>query len=166
MVCVVALAIEDSSPIQAGRTAVGYGEGDAEPYLSLAVFDDVDESAVGEAASSFAAATRVVEITITGLGIFPNENPVIYASVLASAALMGLQKSLYDGFGDLAKRMRPTYVPGSWVPHISLSITDRLGLSTDVETLMSHRVRGVYRCSTLLLVTGPPAAVVERFELQ
>lgn len=166
MVCVVALAIGDSSPIKAGRTAVGYGEGDVEPYLSLAVFDDVNESAVGEAASLFASETQAIEITITGLGIFPNENPVIYASVLASAALMGLQKSLYDRFAELTKRMRPTCVPGSWVPHISLSITDRRGLSTNVETLMSHRVRGAYRCSTLLLVTGPPAAVVERFELQ
>ena len=165
MVCVIALALEDPSPIRAGRDAVGYSEGDAEPYLSLAVFDDVHESVVSKAASSFASKTKAIRIGISGLGIFPNENPVIYASVLASDSLLSLHRSLYSHLTDTVASARQVYVPGNWMPHISLNIGERKSLASDVETLMEYPFRGEYNCLEVIVVTGPPPKVQERFQL-
>lgn len=77
---------------------------DMQPYLRLAMFDEADESIVSKSVSGFAGKTKSLQIGFSGFGIFPNENPVIYASVLASDSLLILHTSLYEHFGEATER--------------------------------------------------------------
>ena len=163
MVTVIALGIDEPDRIKAGKAAISSDDG--EPYLSLAVFDELDTEALGGAVSRFKSSK--IEIGVSGLGVFPNEKPVIYASVLASNALLALHRDLYDCLGELGEQARPNYQPGTWMPHITMHVSDDLAsVPQDISVLLDHPVRGRYNCSEILLLSGPPPSIDERFELK
>ena len=163
MVTVIALGIDKPDRIKAGKAAIG--SDDSEPYLSLAVFDELDTVALGGAVGQFKSSK--IAIGVSGLGIFPNEKPVIYASVLASNALLALHRALYECLGELGEQARPNYHPGNWMPHITMHVSDDLAsIPQDISVLLNHPVRGRYNCSEILVVSGPPPSIDERFALQ
>ena len=166
MPTVVALAIDEPGPIQRARDSVGRLEGSAEPYLALSVLDDTNAEEVAREIGRLAAASSALSIGVSGLGIFPGEQPVIYASVLLSDPLLNLHRAVSQGLGAFREAIRPTYRPGNWMPHITLlAREDPNAVPAGIAKLMECPIRGVYRSSAILVVTGPPPVVQNRFAL-
>lgn len=166
MPTVVALAIDEPGPIQRARDSVGRVAGTADPYLALSVLDDPSAEEVAREIHPLAAASSGLEIGVSGFGIFPGEQPVIYASVLLSDPLLNLHRAVFEALGAFREAIRPTYRPGNWMPHITLlAREDPNAIPSDIATLLECPIRGLYRSSEILVVTGPPPVVRNRFFL-
>jgi len=159
---VVALEIDDHQPISDAHRLVDRAP--SEPYLSLAVFDDVGASEIEAGFTSLASKLPPTTIEISGLGTFQGESPVIYASVILTEGLRTLHASVHESFQGL--RCRPYYTPGAWVPHITLAVCENHSEAEGaISRLLPHTLRGSYNGSALLLVSMPPVSIERRYEL-
>lgn len=60
-------------------------------------------------------------IALGGIGLFPGERCVLYASVVPTSRMLDAQAALWNQFHDAGIEMFPTSVPGSWTPHCTLA---------------------------------------------
>lgn len=162
MPTVVALGIDCCEPISDARRLAG---GDSsEPYLSLAVFDDVPTSDIEAGSASLAVELAPTIVDVSGVGTFQGDSPVVYASVILTEELRTLHASVHEAFKGL--KSRPYYIPGSWVPHITLGFCENhIEAEAIFSRLLPHLLRGKYSGSALLLVSVPPVSIDRRYEI-
>ncbi|MCP5189336.1 MAG: 2'-5' RNA ligase family protein [Pseudomonadales bacterium] len=160
---IVALGINDHHRISKARNMV-YGN-PSEPYLSLAVFDDTEASKIEAGCEILAAKLARTTISVSGLGIFQGDAPVIFASVTLTENLRVLHTSVHKTFPQLLSR--PYYQPGAWDPHITLAMCDTISAAeSKLSSLLPFSLRGTYTGSELLLVSAPPVCIEKRFDLR
>jgi 2'-5' RNA ligase len=159
---VVGLGVNENEPLIDARRLVGGDE--TEPYLSLAVFDSASTTELEAGCTSLATELSATRIEVSGVGTFQGETPAIYASVILTEELRLLHAIVHDAFQDL--ECRPYYVPGSWVPHITVCMCkDNIEAESVFSRVLPLSIRGSYSASTLLLVSSPPVSIVRRYDL-
>jgi 2'-5' RNA ligase len=120
------------------------------PHLTLAALTSCDIGAVHGALSSLSA-DEPVSTRVVGLGLFPRSRawlvPVVTATLLArhERVVAAVQATGAD--------IHPHYLPGRWLPHLTLSPRLRL----DLLPTVTARVNEVLPLS----VTFPRTALVE-----
>jgi len=142
-----------------------YDRTGSELFLSLAVYDDlgVEDVAVitGAVASDFAP----LRIRVHGIGTFMGEHYVLYAAALMAPELAELHRVLHREL-HLVGPSRPNYLPGRWVPHITLATVSTAAKAASAYTqLLEVPVTGQYPARELVVVSGPPPTVEERYQL-
>ena len=136
----------------------------SELFLSLAVYDDLAVDDVTEGARSVAANFSPLNVWVHGIGTFQGEHLVLYAAVLLTPELLELHQELHHELRHVGPS-RPNYTPGRWVPHITLATvsTAKKAVSAYSELLAGPPLTGEYHARELVLVSGPPPTVEERY---
>lgn len=93
-------------------------EGDNRPHISLTVLDTQDGT-LDAAVLKFAAETLPVSATIGVLGAFGED--VVWIAPEPTAALHAMNRALTAAIGPLAALADSHYLPGEWVPHMTVA---------------------------------------------
>ena len=101
--------------IDSDRHELGYP-----PHVTLAIYqDDVPARRLQDGVASCAARWSAVPISLSGLGVFPGSNSVLWAAPVVTHQLLTLHTEWQAAVPELP--MHAHYRTGTWVPHITLS---------------------------------------------
>jgi 2'-5' RNA ligase len=101
------------------------------PHVTLAVWpDDAPVGALGAAVDRFGAAWDALPVSLAGWGVFPGEPAVLWMAPVTTAALLARQAGLVAAVPDAAPHAH--FVPGHWVPHVTLGRTGAIGRAMEV----------------------------------
>jgi 2'-5' RNA ligase len=90
------------------------------PHITLAVLPDVVSAEVIEEVTFPVASTwDAIPIVLAGLGVFPGTPPVVWAAPIVTESLLARHDALLAALAPF--RVHPHYLPGAWVPHVTLS---------------------------------------------
>lgn len=126
------------------------------PHVTLAVYEDLDPARLLDALGSFAAEEPPEPVSLASVGAFPGEERVVFLAPVVTRGLLALHAGFHERFADLRERASPLYLPGGWVPHVTLS------LAPDDDTL--GRVLRVAREEPLPILGGLDRLEVLAFE--
>jgi ribosomal protein S18 acetylase RimI-like enzyme/2'-5' RNA ligase len=74
-----------------------------------------------ERIEALAEETDPFQIRLSGLGLFPEEEPVLYLPVQPSTELAAVQQAACRAFAESGEAIRPYYRSESWIPHVTLA---------------------------------------------
>ena len=138
----------------------------ASPHISLAVFDTVDPSGLISVVRSFASNTQAFNVRLSSVGIFPGEENVVFLAPVVTSELLKLHQSFHEQLKAAGLSSDPSYFPGSWVPHCTITMEERLPRMLDtVRSIHGEKVLGEYRVSSIHVVEFRPVASLASFDL-
>jgi len=118
------------------RSPAGMGS-ESVPHVSLLVAESIDLPAAKPRLDRFAAATRRFSLSLSAVGIFPGNPPVVFLAPKVTRDLLNLHERFVGEFTLLVSGIWDYYLPGNWVPHCALGIavppTDLSGLPLTVR---------------------------------
>jgi 2'-5' RNA ligase len=92
------------------------------PHVSLAVFTDVDASALRLALTPLLKPCIAMPLTLASLGFFPGSESVAFLGVTPTATLLETHRQVHAAFTRVATESWPIYEPGNFVPHCTLAV--------------------------------------------
>lgn len=101
--------------IDSDRHRLGYG-----PHITLAIYPD--ETSVGQLVSAIdqvVTSWDALPVTLAGFGVFPGATSILWAVPIVTRQMLAYHAALQSALPGL--QPHPHYVPGSWVPHVTLS---------------------------------------------
>jgi len=142
-----------------------YAKAGSELFLSLAVYDDLWVDDVAAIAKSVAERFSPLDVWVHGIGTFQGEHLALYAAVLLTPQLWELHSELHHQLEHVGPS-RPNYTPGRWVPHITLATVNTAAKAVSAyEQLLATPLTGEYHAKEIVLISGPPPTVEERYAL-
>ena len=163
MPTVVALSTSGDALLKAREP---YDRTGSELFLSLVVYDDLATEDVAPCAELIAAKFSPQDLWVHGIGTFQGEHLVLYAAVLMTPELLQLHTELHYELQHVGPS-RPNYRPGRWVPHITLASVSSTAKAADAyRELIATPLTGAYHARELVLVSGPPPTVEERYKFR
>ncbi len=147
----------------------------SKPHISLAVLDSVDEEDVSGILEIFASRLPPFEVDFPAYGLIPGPTHTVFLAPIVNAALIDVQKALYQQLQSFGFQPRTCYEPGHWLPHCTvskeLSPSDALktvgicqdnfltGSARAIELgFIEFRPRREIKTVSLISTTSPPAA--------
>ena len=92
------------------------------PHITLAAYEELDPEAVQDAFRSFACEETPEPVTLTSVGTFPGDEGVVYLAPVVTRGLLALHAGFHERFADHVEAAYPHYLPGAWVPHVTLGL--------------------------------------------
>ena len=92
------------------------------PHLTLACFNDVDETSCAERLRGFARRHEPIPAYIGSVGMF-NDTRTIFASPIMNRSMYQLQAELHEALSGFDTTGWEWYCPDRWVPHCTLALT-------------------------------------------
>ena len=92
------------------------------PHLTLACFNDVDETKCSEQLKSFAHTHKTMPAYIASIGMF-TDTKTIFASPMMNDSMYQFQRDLHEHLKDFDSTGWEWYYPNRWVPHCTLALT-------------------------------------------
>ena len=89
-------------------------------HVSLAVYDRLDVAAMIPSLQRFAGLQPACDIQLSSLGLFPGPPAVLFAAPVVSAELLELHGRFHHAAASFVPHCWPHYLPGDWVPHVTL----------------------------------------------
>jgi 2'-5' RNA ligase len=116
------------------KLTVALRDGGATPHITLAVFGtqsplppfpaagkgDGEERAGGLGAGL--GEIPQLELYLSHVGVFPGDEGVVFAGATPTSELLALHKAVHEVMGPQMGEPRAYYLPGRWVPHVTLAI--------------------------------------------
>jgi 2'-5' RNA ligase superfamily len=96
-------------------------ESGANPHVSIAIWDEIDRSAMAEAIGRFAGATPVVDVVFPTMGSFPTTG-VVFLALAENPRLLDVHARCHRALPALGRGAWPHYAPGVWIPHCTLAM--------------------------------------------
>ncbi|MGK9236323.1 2'-5' RNA ligase family protein [Inquilinus limosus] len=90
------------------------------PHLTLAVYDRLDAAAMTVSLQRFADGQAALGIQLASLGLFPGPPAVLFAAPVVTAELLDLHGRFHHAAARFLPRCWARYLPGDWVPHVTL----------------------------------------------
>jgi len=139
------------------------------PHVTLAGCTGVEAPVIQEIMEDLSRKVPPLRLRSTGLGIFLDPEPVLYAPVVRDRPLEDLHHQIWEALSGLRGQMNPHHAPDRWMPHITLAQFDlrRDGLPKVLSTL-AHLDLGLefeVRNLTLFDWIGPRYEPQERYAL-
>lgn len=120
------------------RNGIRIDEG-TKPHVSLCIYQDIPEQAFTEELRLFARRTKPLGVSLSMVGTFQTERPVIFLSPTGTSGLFALHQAFHDNFAKYAEAVWDYYRPGIWVPHCTLC----MDLSPDMYRRAMEMLEGV-----------------------
>jgi 2'-5' RNA ligase len=92
------------------------------PHLTLACFNDVDETKCANILKEFASKCKILPAYIGSVGMF-NDTKTIFVSPIMNRSMYELQSELHDYMKDFDTNGWEWYRPNNWVPHCTIALT-------------------------------------------
>ncbi|WP_394827641.1 2'-5' RNA ligase family protein [Pendulispora albinea] len=123
------------------------------PHIALAVAKAI--SVTPEVAEAVRV-LRGMEIRMHGVGIFPGAQAALFLAVTATRPLLDAHAAVHRALGKSYQDPWDPYVPGTWVPHVTLAVNlDGTSIRRAVSLLHPFTVRHVV-VAEVGLVDGRP----------
>jgi 2'-5' RNA ligase len=104
------------------KISTKYLEWKTRPHLTLACFNDVDETLCVEKLKLFAQNHKVMPAHIGSIGMF-NDTKAIFVSPIMNSSMYQLQRELHEYLKDFDTKGWEWYCPNRWVPHCGIALT-------------------------------------------
>jgi 2'-5' RNA ligase len=106
------------------------------PHITLAVLSDsIQGDLVMDRIDGTVASWECLPIVLAGIGIFPGPSPVVWAAPVVTERLVALHRTLHALLGQ--SNVHPHYLPGAWMPHVTLSQPTSISLVRVVKEALS-----------------------------
>ncbi|MGC4044464.1 MAG: 2'-5' RNA ligase family protein [Armatimonas sp.] len=103
------------------KLAAALRDGGAIPHLTMAVFKELPDP-VGLVDALDTIQATELNLTMGHIGVFPGEEGVVFAGVTLTNELQELHRTVHTLLEERVGERRAYYLPGRWVPHITLAI--------------------------------------------
>ncbi len=90
------------------------------PHLTLLACEDMDLTGLRARLPQFIAENPPMPVQFSGLGFFCKKKYVIHLAAAPSRALIDFHARFQEMASPFLKGQSPYYLPGSWVPHVTL----------------------------------------------
>ena len=108
------------------------------PHVSLTVCDDLDVDGAAAALADTAETRAAVELFLGFAGVFAGPPPVVFAGVVSTDDLLGLQAAVRKAISPYASSVWEHYLPNRWVPHCTLAMpVDPARVGAAVEAVLA-----------------------------
>ena len=136
------------------------------PHIALALFDDVDIALLCDIVSTFIQEVKPINLHFGSIGIFPgNENTLFLAPVVTSE-LLALHHTLHKRLGENNLQGSPLYQPGSWVPHLTITMEEPWDeCIKNLELIRGLDLLGDYLFNRMVIVEFRPVIKIAEFKL-
>jgi 2'-5' RNA ligase len=136
------------------------------PHVTLAVIEaETIAPSIEAALLGIAGAARRLPITFTGFDTFPGPPPVVWLAPAVTTSLLDLHDRVCAALKTVP--VHPHYLPKTWMPHVTLSQTDRQGATGIVEAVMADWAGPVQGESDRIeLLSFPPIAIMRSLALR
>jgi len=129
------------------------------PHLTLACFNDVDETKCINIINDFASKHKVLPAYIGSVGMF-NDTKTIFVSPVMNRSMYELQSELHDHMKDFDTSGWEWYCPNRWVPHCTIAMTheDEEDVFYKASNLILHefkKMSGEFVAIGLVKITFP-----------
>jgi len=129
------------------------------PHLTLACFNDVDETKCINIINDFASKHKVLPAYIGSVGMF-NDTKTIFVSPVMNRSMYELQSELHDHMKDFDTSGWEWYCPNRWVPHCTIAMTheDEEDVFYKASNLILHefkKMSGEFAAIGLVKITFP-----------
>ncbi len=141
-----------------------YLEWKTRPHLTLACFNNVNETKCIEQLKKFALTHKMMPAYIGSIGMF-NDTRTIFASPVMNESMYQFHKELHECLSDFDAAGWEWYSPNRWVPHCTLALTkeDEESVFYKVSDLILHefkKMSGKFVSIGLVKVTFPVKEII------
>jgi 2'-5' RNA ligase len=91
-------------------------------HVSLGVYDDVAVERFVADVAAFAKTLEPIAIRLASIGIFSGAKNVLHLGLVVTEDLLLLHRRFHDVLSAHAGSCRDHYLPGAWVPHVTLAV--------------------------------------------
>jgi 2'-5' RNA ligase len=143
------------------------------PHLSLSGVTCLDVPAASAALAKFARRTPPLSLELEAIGAFPGPGGVVYLAPAPSLELLQLHQAFYqsvlsDGQGGWCCNVNHYYLPGRWMPHITLAM-DLPPEAVPPAVAVCRAQVALFqpaRLTHLSLISWPPFETVVKYALE
>jgi 2'-5' RNA ligase len=139
------------------------------PHVTLLGFEGLSHAEAKGVLERVSQATPPFSLEASGVGLFNDPAPILYAPVVPTPGLHGLQRAICEGLEALGAQTFRLYRPELWMPHITLAQgTPAQGTyGAAVDALMAENLHIVMEVRNLTLFQwiGPRYEPCDRFPL-
>ena len=96
-------------------------KGGIRPHMTLAIFDSMGCDDCELELKHFVDESKMFSVQANHLGVFPNQNSVIFIAPSPSMELLTFQERIHQILKDKAVGPWEMYLPGKWIPHCTLA---------------------------------------------
>jgi 2'-5' RNA ligase len=108
-------------------------------HVSLGVYDDLPAERFSADLAQFAPSLHPLPIRLSNVGIFPGPRSVLYLGPVVTEDLLALHWRFHAAFGEFAPACWGHYLPGAWVPHVTLAMdVEPPALQVALEVMRAH----------------------------
>ncbi len=122
------------------RLAAAMRDGGATPHLTLAIFNapqpppvsapqppvtgESESFPIGGQGAELLGLGELVQLDLwlSHIGVFPGDEGVVFAGATPTSELLALHRAVHEAIAPWAGEVRGYYLPGRWVPHVTLAI--------------------------------------------
>ena len=108
--------------LKAARISSYMLDGSFRPHISLGVCEDIDRESYRASLESFANSVAPFKVWLPNIGMFMQEQAVVYIGVTKTRLLFDLHERFTRDFGNCAINPNSHYHVNQWVPHITLAM--------------------------------------------
>ncbi len=129
------------------------------PHVTLAIFNDVDESKCVELLNKFVKEVREMPAFLDSVGMF-NDTKTIFLNPTMTKSMYQLQADLHDALKEFDTQGWEWYLPDGWVPHCTVALTgeDEAEIFYKTSELILRefkKIEGKYTALGLVKITFP-----------
>lgn len=92
------------------------------PHISLAIYEDIPIERFKEDLQMFSNELKPFDITLSSVGMFVTQEPVIYLAPTVTKELLDIHEKFHIFFEKYNNQTWDYYLPGKWVPHCTLAM--------------------------------------------
>jgi 2'-5' RNA ligase len=91
-------------------------------HLTFGIYDRLALDRILPQLDEFAAALRPFELRLASTGMFSGAQPVLYLAPVVTPELLSLHTRFHELLADQRPSCWSDYLPGAWVPHVTLAL--------------------------------------------
>lgn len=92
------------------------------PHITLAIYENIEMKVFSNELQMFADKIRSLSVTLSSIGMFVTEKPVIYLAPIVTKGLLTIHSKLHNDFIRYQHEAWDYYLPNKWVPHCTLAM--------------------------------------------
>ena len=112
-------------------------------HITLAIYDSIDFEKSKKVLEKFCMNHNQFKLNLDFIGLFTGKENVIFASPIITYDLIKIHKAFHNEFSWLKESCWEHYIPESWQPHCSLTVTTQDAQFSEVLQIIRNKFRPV-----------------------
>jgi 2'-5' RNA ligase len=112
-------------------------------HITLAIYDSIDFEKSKKALEKFCMSHNQFKLNLDFIGLFTGKENVIFASPMITNDLIKIHQDFHKEFSWQKKLCWEHYIPESWQPHCSLTVTTQDAQFPEVLQIIRNKFRPI-----------------------